>query len=144
MTCSKPPAARLLASVHPGRSSHGFTLIESLVALSLLGVAMLLTLSLLMQEPRALQRLEAHREVLRAMEQVLEGIRAGLTVPSGRQPVDPGAISLPDGAVVQDLRLWTESSEESGSGLFRLTLVARYRVGSQWYNRALETRVWQP
>ncbi|MEM7586991.1 MAG: type II secretion system protein [Acidobacteriota bacterium] len=121
----------------------GFSLIEVLVSLSLLGVAMLLTLSLLFQEPRALARLDAHREVLRAMEQVLEGIRAGQPLPTGREQIASSAIVLPEDGSARDVRMWAESTAESGSGLYRLTLTARYRVGTQWYDRSLETRVWR-
>ncbi len=144
MTPSLLISAELRPTASGLRESRGFTLIETIVALSLLGVAMLLTMSLLLQEPMVVRRLEAHREVLRAMEQILEGFRAGKSVPSGRQQVDLGSISLPESAAAQDLRLWTESVEETASGLFRLTLIARYRVGNQWYDRALETRVWLP
>ena len=128
--------------MHPNRS--GFTLLETLVALSLLAVAMLLTLSLIFQEPRTLNRLDAHEQAFRALEQTLEGIRAGRTVPLGRQPVDPGWLLLPEDPAARDLRIWSERQPESGSGLYRLTLTARYRAGRDWYRRSLETLVWYP
>ena len=112
------------------------------MALSLLGVAMLLTLSLMFQEPRVLRRLAAHEEVLRALEEILEGVRAGRVVGPGRQLVN--WVPRGEDPVAQDLLIWTEREEESGSGLYRLSLVARYRVGDQWFDRALETRVWSP
>ncbi|MEM7354043.1 MAG: type II secretion system protein [Acidobacteriota bacterium] len=126
------------------RCEQGFSLLETLVALSLLGVAMLLTLSLLMQEPRTLRRLGAHEEVLRVLELTLEGIRAGRSVPEGRQALDLAALYVPEDSVAQDLRIWSERVEESPFGLYRLTLDARYRVGPDWFQRSLETRVWEP
>ncbi len=123
---------------------QGFTLLETLVALSLLAVAMLLTLSLIFQEPRALRRLAAHEQAYHAMEQTLEAVRAGRAVGSGRHLVDPAWLLLPETPAAQDLQLWSELEEESASGLFRLTLIARYRVDRRWFQRSLETLVWEP
>ncbi len=122
----------------------GFTLMETLVALSLLAVAMLLTLSLIFQEPRALNRIAAHSEAFRALEQVLETIRAGRGVPLGRQLVDPDWVQLPENSAAQELQIFSERQQESASGLYRLTLTARYRAGQQWYTRHLDTMVWIP
>ncbi len=127
---------------HP-QIPHGFTLMEPLGALSLLAVAMLLTLSLIFQEPRALRRLAAHEQAYQAMEQTLESIRAGRTVASGRQLVDPGWLLLAEDPAAQDLQIWSELEEASASGLFQLTLTARYRVDRHWYQRSLETLVWE-
>ncbi len=129
------------------RSQHtrqGFSLLETLVALSLLAVAMLLTLSLIFQEPRALNRLAAHGQAYRALEQTLEAIRAGRTVPLGRELVDPDWLLLPETPAALDLQIWSDRQEESARGLYRLTLSARYRAGRQWYTRSLETLVWYP
>ncbi len=128
----------------PRQGPHGFTLLETLVALSLLAVAMLLTLSLIYQEPRVLRRLDAHEQALQALEQVTEAIRAGRTVGSGRQLVDPAWLLLPEDPAAQDLQVWTELVEASASGLFELTLTARYRVDRRWFERSLETLVWEP
>ena len=125
-------------------ATRGFTLIETVVALSLLATAMLLTLSLIFQEPRTLNRLTAHEQAFRALEQTLEGIRAGRTVPSGRESVDIGMLLLPENPAALDLEIWSELQEESASGLHHLTLSARYRAGRQRYTRSLETMVWYP
>ncbi len=128
----------------PHLGSLGFTLLETLVALSLLAVAMLLTLSLVYQEPRVLRRLDAHEQALQALEQVTEAIRAGRTVGSGRQLVDSSWLHLPEDPAAQDLEVWSELVEASGSGLFELTLTAHYRVGQRRFERSLETLVWEP
>ncbi len=126
------------------KSKAGFTLVETLVALSLLGVAMLLTLSLIFQEPRALSRLAAHEQAMRALEQTLESIRAGRAVPLGKEVVDPEWLLLPEDPAARDLKIWSERQAESGSGLYRLTLTARYRVARRWYTRSIDTLVWYP
>ena len=126
------------------RSQRGFSLLETLVALSLLGVAMLMTLSLMFQEPRVVRRLTAHEQVLRALEETLEGIRAGRIVQVGQHRVDPEAWSSPAAPVAQDLSMWTVREEESASGLYRLSLMARYRVDGRWFDRTIETKGWSP
>ena len=128
------------------RGGEGFTLLETLVALSLLAVAMLLTLSLLFQEPRTLARLAAHTQAVRALEHTAEMIRSGRRVPLGRELFDLELLHLPEpeDMSAQDLEIWSELERESGSGLYHLTLAAYYRVGEQWYERYLDTFVWYP
>ncbi len=128
----------------PRHNTRGFTLLEALVALSLLAVAMLLTLALIYQEPRALRRLVAQEQAYHALEQTLESIRAGRAVELGRQPVDPAWLLLPEDPAARDLQLWSELVEESATGLFKLTLTARYRVDHRWFEHSLETLVWEP
>ncbi len=128
----------------PQHLAQGFSLIETLVALSLLAVAMLLTLSLIFQEPRALNRIAAHEQAFRALEQTLEAIRAGRTVPLGRELLDPGWLLPIEDPAALDLQIFSEREQESASGLYRLTLIARYRAGRQWYQRSLDTLVWYP
>lgn len=139
MRCPKhdPDAAR-------STRQRGFSLLETLVALSLLGVAMLLTLALLMQEAPTLRRLGAHEEVLRVLEVTLEGIRAGRSVAQGRQPLDLSGLRAAEDTLAEDLRVWSERTNDSPHGLYELTLDARYRVGRDWYRRSIETRVWEP
>ncbi len=136
---------RHLRTLLPPSRAHqgGFTLLEALVALSLLGVAMLLTLSLMFQEPRVTSRLAAHQQVLRALEETLERVRAGQAVPLGQHLIGRTPWSLPESSAARDLRIWSVREEES-AGLYRLSLVARYRVGEQWFDRSIETRVWSP
>ncbi|MCP3961529.1 MAG: prepilin-type N-terminal cleavage/methylation domain-containing protein [bacterium] len=135
----------LLVEMHRPRSNaSGFTLIETVVALSLLGVALLLTLSLIFQEPRTLRRLGAHQQAYRALEVTLEAVRAGMTVPPGHHQVDLGALYQPEEEVAQHLEVWTETQQTSGSGLYSLVLSARYEVDGKRYHRHLETLLWAP
>ena len=62
----------------PGRPS-GFTLLEALVALALLGVALLMGMQLIVQTPRVVRRLDAERQAFRALEATLEGLRSSST-----------------------------------------------------------------
>src|SRR5947199_3149357 len=56
---------------------NGFTLLETLIALTVLGVALLLGMALVIQLPRDVRRLDAERQAMRAMETALEAMRAG-------------------------------------------------------------------
>ncbi len=144
-SCTGPGSrgAKTAGDRRPARRA-GFSLVETLVALSLLGVALLLTLSLIYQEPRALRRLAAHEQALGALEGTLEAVRAGLRVPAGRESVDLAALYRPEEAIAEDLVVWSEREPASAGGLYRLTLTARYRVGGQRFQRTVETLVWAP
>ena len=120
-------------------------MIETLVALSLMGIALLLTLSLIFQEPRTRRRLAAHQHAYQAMEVTLEAIRAGRQVPRERDQVDLDSLYQPDETPAENLEVWTETEEASGSGeLHRLTLTAIYQVERRRFVRHLDTLIWDP
>ncbi len=63
------------------RGRRGFTLLEALATVALLGVALSLAASLSSRGPRASERLLSHRTALRAAEGALEAVRAGVIAP---------------------------------------------------------------
>jgi prepilin-type N-terminal cleavage/methylation domain-containing protein len=71
----------------------GFTLVEALIALTVLGVALLLGVALVMQVPRDVLRLDAERRAMRVMEATLDGIRTGTVPLSENQPPPPNFIT---------------------------------------------------
>ncbi|HTG37079.1 MAG TPA: prepilin-type N-terminal cleavage/methylation domain-containing protein [Thermoanaerobaculia bacterium] len=109
----------------PGRPS-GFTLIEALVALTLLGVALLLGMQLLIQTPRIISRIDAERQAFRAMEATLESLRAGLPPP-------------PD----LEVKVSVEEEPAHLPGLSHVTLTAHYSVLGVDHKKQLETLVWR-
>lgn len=133
---------------------------ETLVALAILGLALLLGMEVLLQQPRIQLKLRAHQEAHAALGRALEGIRAG-TVPLTTGTVeDPERISdlqptpsprLPrlrapapilraaDGLVVRT----TVSSEGAVPGLSHVVLTAQYTVRGQLFERRVETMVWR-
>jgi type II secretory pathway pseudopilin PulG len=115
---------------------RGSILVESLVALVLLSVALLMGLPLLFGQPGAVRRLDAQRVALGALDSTLEALRTG-ALPL--QPARYGA-GTPDDPVI-----WVEVEPQLGSvGLYRVILRAVYRVRNQTFERQVETLVWRP
>lgn len=113
---------------------RGSILVESLVALVLLSVALLMGLPLLFGQPGTVRRLDAQRVALSALDSTLEALRAGaLPLESARY-----GSGTPDDPVV-----WVEVEPEL-PGLHRVTLRAVYRVRSQTFERRIESMVWRP
>ena|SRR5688572_22984058 len=115
---------------------RGSILVESLVALVLLSVALLMGLPLLFGQPGAVRRLDAQRVALGALDSTLEALRTGAL------PLEPAryGAGTPDDPVV---RVEVEPLPRP-AGLFRVTLRAVYRVRNQTFERQVETLVWRP
>ncbi|MFL6200483.1 MAG: hypothetical protein ACJ76J_15000 [Thermoanaerobaculia bacterium] len=128
-----PPAAPLPFSP---RAQRGSILVESLVALVLLSVALLMGLPLLFGQPGAVRRLDAQRAALGALDSTLEALRTGdLPLEAARY----GA-GTPEDPVV-----WVEVEPEARpAGLYRVELRAVYKVRNQTFERQVETLVWRP
>lgn len=131
----------------PVQTEAGFGLLDALVGLTLLAVALLMSLSLLWRLPATLQRLEAQREVTRTTEAVLEGIRSGLV------PLVPGEVKwevvMPERvsskpSSFDTLLMWMEVKPGRPHGLFTVTLKTRHTVREQVFERTLETMAWRP
>lgn len=145
----------------PKRSpAGGFTLVEALVALAILGLALLLGMEILLQQPRIQLKLRAHQEAHAALGRTLEGIRAG-TVPlmtgtvAGVEPISnvvpvpstalpklrapAPSVRAADGLVLR----MTVTPEGTVPGLSRILLTAQYTVRGQLFERRVETMVWR-
>ncbi len=123
--------------------SSGFSLLEALVALTLMGIAMLMTMALLAEEPRIRQRLEAHREALRALEAVHENIRANSWVPEDGEEIDLSTCPLASPSAAANLRVWADVESLAERNLYRVTLRASYIVRGQACQQSIETMVWR-
>jgi prepilin-type N-terminal cleavage/methylation domain-containing protein len=135
----------------PGRPS-GFTLIEALVALTILGVALLLGMQLLIQTPRIIRRIDAERQAFRALEATLEGVRAGSvslvnqrlecfhTAAGTDAPCPDPDNDLDDDDYLEVLMLVEPTDLPR---LHHVTLTARYPVRKVEQKKQLETLVWR-
>lgn len=136
---------RAMRSTLPARRSAGFTLIESLVALVLIGVILLLTMALMAQEPQIQRRLDAHVEVLDILDGAHESLRAGRPIRQGRHPFEWKAFQ-PSGGLrsAQNLEMWIEAFPYGTvNGLFEVHLRARYFVGQESFDREVTTIAWR-
>ncbi len=127
------------------RTGSGFGLIEAIIALSLLGVALLLSASLLATLPREINRLEARREATRALGAVLESLRAG-EIPATTGRVAPELYNWVQAnpAAASDLLLWVTTEPTASPGRFNVRVRARYTVEHRQVERQIETEVWRP
>jgi prepilin-type N-terminal cleavage/methylation domain-containing protein len=124
----------------------GFSLLEVLVALTLLGVALLFSMSLIAQEPQIERRLAAHAEVLEVLDALHEAIRAGMSLPLEPERLDWQELYDPpfELRAARNLTVWSEVESLRPEGLYRVTLKARYSVGPVSFDRTLETMIWRP
>ena len=119
------------------RRSAGFSLIEALVGLTLIGLTLLVTMSLLAQQPRIEHRLKAHHEVLRMMESQLERLRSDLVRPVKGEEAE---LTEPPWALRME---WSEV-EIQGPKLYEVELLARYRVREKAYEMRIRTMIFNP
>jgi len=124
------------------RRPDGFSLIEVLVALTLLGVALLLGMQLVLQNPRIVRRADGERQAFRAMESTMEAVRAGL-IPLETAELD-GFVTAVGAPAPKDLTILMEVSPAGLPGLHAVTLTARYSVYKVKYKKQLHTLVWSP
>jgi hypothetical protein len=115
-------------------------LAECLVALLLLGFAVLMAASAVTGMTSVARRVESQGELLAAVENVLEAARAG-AVPLQSGPV-PGA-SL-QGMELDDFRAVLEVEPAAVAGLYRVAVHGTCSCGQDTLERHLVTMVWRP
>jgi prepilin-type N-terminal cleavage/methylation domain-containing protein len=115
---------------------HGFTLLEALIALAVLGVALLLGMALVIQLPRDVRRLDAEREAVRAMEVSLEAMRAG-TLPVQKSELSE-FITVNGNSVAPDLGIDVAVAPTTRPGLCQVTLTAHYSVLNSQHKKQLQ------
>jgi len=115
---------------------NGFTLLEALIALTVLGVALLLGMALVIQLPRDVRRLDAERQAMRAMEATLEALRAG-TLPVQDLELS-GFITLAGAPAARDLGVTVAVTPTERPGLYKVTLTAHYSVLNSKHQKQLQ------
>ncbi len=126
----------------PRAGDGGFTLLETLVALAILAVALLLTLVLVLNQPRMLSRLDRERQAFRAIEGTLEAVRAGAI------PLQPARFEnfdfLAGTPAPPDLTLQMDVQPlPAPPGLYQVSVAAHYTLAGKGYDKRVETLVWQ-
>ena len=121
----------------------GFTLIEALVALMIVGGALLLEVGAQWQSREVLHRLAIESALLASAQATVESVRAGV-LPLKSGPVDPMLASPIDALEVGE-ELTLEVGTSVVAGLCRLTVRGRVldRRGRS-HSIELKTQVWRP
>jgi type II secretory pathway pseudopilin PulG len=120
-------------------AESGFTLIEALVAATLLTFALLAGVALVLQQPRILRRLDAQRNALHAMETAIESLRAGV-LPLQSQRLDLRSAADPGAPAV-----WI-TVEPAGypPGLWQVSVRAAWTLDGQVRQSQVDTMIWRP
>lgn len=120
--------------------TRGFSLIETLVALAVVALILLLSLGLIFQQKRTILRLEARSEADAALTEALERLRAGsLPLASGPVPVTVPAEAASELAVFALI-----TPAEPPADLYAGRLLVRWKVAGEEESRSVETLFWRP
>jgi len=125
------------------RPQVGFSLVEAAIGLALIGVALLLTVALMAQQPWIERRLAAHQDALGVMDAVLEELRSGVALP-GDGELDLTGMPRSTPPAAQGLRIWIVVDKQPERRLYDVRLTARYAVGDQFFETVLESMVFSP
>lgn len=120
----------------PPRLTSGFSLVESLIALLVLSVALLMGLPLIQQQPGIVKRLDAQHIALREIDSTIEAMRSGgMPLESIHLPPNPGQPSL-----------WVDVQPETDApaGLYHVTVRALWRIQGRDFEKRVETLIWSP
>ncbi len=110
------------------RHDAGFSLVETLVALAIVGLVLLFGLGLYWQQVRIGERLAAHRFASAALEADYERLRAGAL------PLADGVL---DTSPLHDLIVTLDVQPGTVPHSRRVDLVATYRVRGEPFRRSL-------
>jgi type II secretory pathway pseudopilin PulG len=122
-------------------TSSGYSLLEALAALAIVGMGLLAASSGLHSQAALARRTELRRHMLAAAEEVVEGVRAetipltgGTVTTRSGQELEPGA----------GVRTFLQVVPLQIEGLYQVTAVARARLHGESLELQLVTMVWRP
>lgn len=123
----------------PSRSpaSRGFSILELVAALAILGFAILATAAVLTTESHRATRLAARDEAVHALEARLEDLRAGLI------PLSSASFQVPATSAT-DLKITLDVAPTSPRDLYRVEATARWKVRGRPAAQRLTTLIWRP
>jgi prepilin-type N-terminal cleavage/methylation domain-containing protein len=120
----------------------GFTLLETVAALTIFGIAILIAAGFLDAQMQAAHRMQVRADLLRATEIVLESARGGaLPLASGAVDLNGQYEPRSDHVVHASLEV-VESVEHPG--LYEVTATATARLRGRQEALSITTRVWRP
>ena len=120
---------------------RGFTLLETVLALTIFGFAIVVAAGFLDAQMSAARRLEARADLVRAAETVLESVRGGV-LPLQSADVDLGDEFQPLSAITVTTRV--EVRPRPLDGLYEVEVNAGAMVRSEDMVVSITTQVWRP
>ena len=123
-------------------AESGFTVIETLIALVIICIALLLGMGLLLQQPRVLHRLDAQRQALRAIESTVEALRSGLLPLEDAEYV--GYNTAVSSSWGKDLTVDVTVETTETLSLYKVHVEAHYTADGHPHTRAVDTMFWRP
>ncbi len=123
------------------RRRAGFTLIEVVVGLALLGIATLVGLLALEQSQLAVERLEARHRALGEIEATLEAVRSG-GIPLASGPVVPSLETTPGRE--RGLLVFLDVQPTGTADLYQVAATARWLLRGRPETHRVETMVYRP
>lgn len=119
-------------------ASRGTSLIEVVLALALVGAAVIVAASGLHGERELVRRAHHRDTVARTLEAALESVRGGLL------PLADGSFAPPVPTDLPGLSVRIEVRPAGRPGLYRVAAVARWRDRDRRMSQRLDTMVWRP
>jgi len=134
---------------HSSDRQAGFSLVETLLGLMMIGVGLLFAFAFLLQHAQAVNRMRAHEAALQALDSHLEDLRGGAQTDLllGRPIAIDGGESSDGSETANNLptiQLLSEIVPASDNGLLRVRLTAQYVVAGRVYERQVESLLWRP
>jgi len=123
-----------------GLSEGGFSILEAIVAIAIIGSALIISSAFLNILVVSADHLEAHIALLHEVEGSLELMRAGLI------PLESGSISMKGNSSegLQGLRLTVLVEREDTPGLFLVTIRAECSFRRRILSRSIVSEIWRP
>jgi prepilin-type N-terminal cleavage/methylation domain-containing protein len=121
---------------------RGFTLLETMIALAILGFALISMVGSLARSATFENRLDLHRLAIRELEAQHEYLRTG-----GPLPGLDGTFELAPITPITELDAVGVSMKvapEALPGLYKVTFEVRYRIARESFRRRLEALTWRP
>jgi prepilin-type N-terminal cleavage/methylation domain-containing protein len=122
-------------------SDRGFTLLETVLAMTVFGFAIIVAAGFLDAQMSAARRLEARADLVRAAETVLESVRGGV-LPLQSAAVDLGGEFQPLSAITVDTRV--EVRPQAMPDLYEVEVEAGAVVRGRTMVVSITTRIWRP
>ncbi|NOZ93771.1 MAG: hypothetical protein GXP47_03385 [Acidobacteria bacterium] len=117
---------------------RGTSLVEVVLALALVGAAVLVAAGGLRSESRLLRLAEHRNAVARTLEAAVESVRSGVL------PLEDGGFAPPVPLGLDGLSVRIEVRTGSRPGLYELAAVAHWREAGRRLSQRLDTMVWRP